>query len=137
MPSKRSTGSDLPTNSLKQGGSWFSVQDTLEQNIPFLNVGDSPDVQPDRRRELQGLAARGGLGITEHDANPVADLVDEDGAGPGTTDRCGQLVEGLRHEAGLEPHDGARAVHLLNMGDREVHLVLAPGAIRLRQLPVW
>lgn len=87
---------------------------------------------------FRALPPRGGLGITEHDANPVADLVDEDGAGPGTTDRCGQLVEGLRHEASLEPHDGARAVHLLNMGDREVQLVLAPpGAIRLRQLPVW
>src|SRR5690606_13374273 len=63
---------------------------------------DPPDVHPDRRVELQRLAARGGLRGAEEDTDLLAQLVDEDRRGARRAQRTGDLAERLRHEARLE-----------------------------------
>ena len=45
--------------------------------VAVLNGRRLADVEAHRRVELQGVAARGGLRIAEHDANLLAQLVDE------------------------------------------------------------
>src|SRR4029434_6472544 len=45
---------------------------------PLLDRVLAPDVEPNGRVELQGAPARRGLGVAEHDADLLADLVDED-----------------------------------------------------------
>src|SRR6185295_6237347 len=50
--------------------------------IAFLDLVGAADVEADRRVELQRPAAGGGLRVAEHDADLLADLVDEDEAGP-------------------------------------------------------
>ena len=51
--------------------------------VAFLDVLDAADVEAHRGVELERRAAGGGLGVAEHDADLLADLVDEDDAGLG------------------------------------------------------
>src|SRR5690606_13323977 len=44
----------------------------------LLDGADAADVEAHRRVELQRVAAGGGFGVAEHDADLHADLVDED-----------------------------------------------------------
>src|SRR5579875_1968289 len=69
----------------------------------LLDGFDPTDVETDRGVELQRPAARRGLGAAEHDADLLAQLVDEDGDGVGPVQRGCQLAQGLRHEPGLQP----------------------------------
>jgi hypothetical protein len=67
--------------------------------------------------ELQGVAARGRLGISEHDPDLHADLVDEDEQGLALGHGGGELAHGLAHEAGLQAHVGIAHVPL-DLGSR-------------------
>ena len=72
--------------------------------LPLLHRPDPPHVDPARAVELQGPAARGGLGAAEHHADLLADLVDEDQDGLRRRDRLRQLPQGLAHQARLDAH---------------------------------
>src|SRR5439155_19625173 len=69
-----------------------------------------PDVQTDRRIELQRAPTRGRLWRSKPDPDFFADLVDEDHDGAGAGDGGGELAEGLRHEARLQA--GQRVAHV-------------------------
>ena len=67
---------------------------------------------------MSARAAGGGFGVAEHDADLLADLVDEDEAGARLRDGSGELAQRLGHEAGLQAH--VRVAHLaveLGLGD--------------------
>ena len=70
--------------------------------IAVLDRADPPDVQPHRRVELQRPPAGRRLRATEHDADLLTDLVDEDQASPRLADVARQLAQRLAHEAGVE-----------------------------------
>ena len=68
---------------------------------------------------MRALAAGGGLGVAEHDADLLADLVDEDEAGARLGDRSGELAEGLGHQACLQAHVGVAHLAVeLGLGDQ-------------------
>src|SRR5262245_11421105 len=71
--------------------------------LALLDRADPADVDPDRGVELQGAAAGRRLGVAEHDADLLADLVDEDEARLRLRDVSGQLAQRLRHEPRVEP----------------------------------
>ena len=60
----------------------------------------------DRGVELEGVAAGRGLGIAEHHADLLPDLVGEDHDAVGAVDAGGELAQRLAHEPGLQPHVG-------------------------------
>src|SRR6266496_4043066 len=60
------------------------------------------DIEANGRVELQRPTARGGLGRPEHDADLLADLVDEDDRAARAGDGGRQLPERLRHQSGLQ-----------------------------------
>jgi hypothetical protein len=62
------------------------------------------------RVELERAAARGGFRVAEHDADLLAQLVDEDERGLRLRHDAGELAQRLRHEARLQPH--LRFAHL-------------------------
>jgi hypothetical protein len=68
----------------------------------LLDLLDAANVEPNRRVELQGPAARRRLGAAEHHTDLLAQLVGEDHRGLRAADGAGQLPQRLRHEAGLE-----------------------------------
>src|SRR5690606_19338858 len=68
----------------------------------FLQLADTTDVDAAGGVELQSAAARGGFGATEHHADLLADLVDENDRGLGLRDGASQLAERLAHQAGLQ-----------------------------------
>src|SRR5690606_27511777 len=70
--------------------------------VALFNGADATNVEPDRRIELERITACGGFGVTEHDANFHANLVNEDNHAIGTLDVGGQLAQSLAHEAGLQ-----------------------------------
>ena len=74
--------------------------------LAFLEVADPADVDADAGVELQRAAAGRGLGVAEHHADLLADLVDEHEAGLRLGDTGGQLAQGLAHEARLEADVG-------------------------------
>src|SRR5690606_19880554 len=74
--------------------------------VALLDRADPADVEAHRRVELERIAAGGGFGVAEHDADLHADLVDEDDGGVGAVDVAGELAQGLRHQAGLEAREG-------------------------------
>src|SRR4051794_1736414 len=79
---------------------------------------DPAHVHPDRRVELQRLATGRGLGRAEHDADLLAELVDEDRRGLGRVERTGDLAQRLRHQPGLQTH--VAVTHLaLDLGTRD------------------
>ena len=85
--------------------------------LAVLDGTDAPDVHTDRRVEFQRIAAGGGFGIAEHDADLHANLVDEDHDGIGTLDVARQLAQRLGHQARLQAH--VRIAHLaLDLGLR-------------------
>ena len=76
---------------------------------------DAAHVEADRGVELQRLATGRGLGRAEHDADLLAQLVDEDRGGAGGVERTGDLAQRLGHQAGLEA-DVAVAHLALDLG---------------------
>ena len=74
--------------------------------VAVLERGDAPDVDANGRVELERTAAGGGLGRTEHDADLLPDLVDEDERRPRLGDDRGQLAERLGHEPRLQADVG-------------------------------
>ena len=69
-----------------------------------LDLGGATDVQPHGGIELQGIAARRGFGIAEHDADLLTQLVDEDAAGVRLGNVRRELAESLGHQARLKAH---------------------------------
>jgi hypothetical protein len=76
---------------------------------------DAADVQAHGGVELEGVAAGGRLGVAEHDADLLAQLVGEDDDGVGLLDGPGELAQRLAHEAGLQA-DVAVAHLALDLG---------------------
>src|SRR5690606_30620136 len=74
--------------------------------VALLDRTDAADVEAYRGIELECVAARGGLGVAEHDPDLHADLVDEDHHAVGTLDRGGELAQRLAHQAGLQAGQG-------------------------------
>ncbi len=56
--------------------------------------------------KLERAAAGGGFRVAEHDADLLANLVDEDEAGARLGDDGGELAQRLRHQARLQAHGG-------------------------------
>src|SRR5579859_2010415 len=73
-------------------------------DVAVFDGGDAPNIDAHRGIKLKRTATGGGLGIAEHDADFLADLVDEDQAGARFGDDAGQLAQRLRHEARLKAH---------------------------------
>src|SRR6267154_955712 len=85
--------------------------------VAALDAADAPDVEAARRVELERVAARGRLGVAEHDTDLHADLVDEDDQRIGTLDVRGELAQCLAHKPRLQAH--LRLAHLaLDLGLR-------------------
>ena len=72
----------------------------------LLDGVDPPHVQPHRAVELQRAAAGRGLGVAEHDAHLLAQLVGEDQRRPAAIDRTRQFSQRLRHEPRLKTDVG-------------------------------
>src|SRR6476469_4717337 len=68
----------------------------------LLHRADAPDVEPQRRVELERLSAGRRLRVAEHDADLLAQLVAEDHRGLRARNGASQLPERLTHEARLE-----------------------------------
>jgi hypothetical protein len=75
-------------------------------DVAFLDVLDAADLQALRRVELQRQAAGRRLGVAEHDADLVADLVDEDERAAALRHGGRELAQRLRHQARLQAHVG-------------------------------
>jgi len=71
-----------------------------------LDLVLAADVDADRGEELQRAAARGRLGVAEHDADLLADLVRENADAVRLADDGGEAAHGLRHQAGLRADGG-------------------------------
>ncbi len=80
-----------------------------------LQALDATHVEPDRGVELQRATTGRGLRRAEHDADLLAELVDEDRRGVGVVENTGDLAERLAHQAGLEA-DVAVAHLALDLG---------------------
>src|SRR6185436_18914706 len=92
--------------------------------VALLDRADAADVHAHRGVELERVAAGGGLGVAEHDADLHADLVDEDHQRVGALDVGGELAQRLAHEARLQAH--LRLAHLaldLGLGRQRRHRV--------------
>ena len=70
--------------------------------VAKLDLARAPNVEPNRRIEFQGIAARGGFGAAIHDADLHANLVDEDDDALGLGNRAGELAKGLTHQPRLQ-----------------------------------
>ena len=91
-----------------------AVADRLDAVLERL---DAADVEAHRGVELERPAARRGLGVAEHDADLLAQLVREDADRLGAVERAGELAERLRHQPGLQAD--VRVAHLaLDLGLR-------------------
>ena len=78
---------------------------------------DAADVEPDAGVELERAAAGRRLGIAEHHADLLAQLVGEDERGVRAAHRAGELAQRLAHEPGLDADE--RVAHLaLDLGAR-------------------
>ena len=65
---------------------------------------DFANIDSHGREELERAASRGGLGVAEHDADLLAQLVNEDAGRVGLGKRAGELAECLAHQASLQTH---------------------------------
>ena len=74
--------------------------------IGLLDRADAADIHADAGVKLQGFSAGRGLGIAEHDADLLADLVGENAAGARLRDEGGQFAQRGAHQAGLRAHGG-------------------------------
>ena len=89
-----------------------------------LDALDPADVEAHRRVELQRPAARGGLRRTEHHADLLAQLVDEDHDRVGAVEVGGELAQRLAHQPGLQADVGVAHVALdLGPGGERRHRV--------------
>src|SRR5262249_52132044 len=86
-----------------------------DRYIAVLDARHFADVQAHRAVELQGQAAGSRFGVAEHDADLLADLVDEDHARLGAGDGRIEDAQRLAHEAGLNA-DVRIADLALNLG---------------------
>ncbi len=91
-----------------------AVADRLDALLERL---DAADVEADGRVELERATSGRRLGVPEHDADLLAQLVREDRNGAGLVQRAGELAERLAHQACLEP-DVAVAHLALDLGAR-------------------
>ena len=91
-----------------------AVADRLDALLERL---DAADVEPHRGVELERAAARRGLGVAEHDADLLAQLVREDADRVRAVERAGELAQRLAHEPRLEA-DVAVAHLALDLGLR-------------------
>ena len=71
-------------------------------SFAFFELANTADVDPAGRVELQCPATGGGFGAAEHDADLLANLVDEDHDRAALGDCGRELAKGLAHESGLE-----------------------------------
>ena len=78
------------------------VADRLGAGLDRLHP---PDVEADRGVELQGAATGRRLGVAEHDADLLAQLVGEHERRVRAGDGAGELAQGLAHEPGLDAHE--------------------------------
>ena len=67
-----------------------------------LESFDTTDVEADRSVELQCLTTGGGFGRTEHHADLLAKLVDEDDGGARVVHGTGDLAQRLAHQSSLQ-----------------------------------
>src|SRR5215216_3511653 len=75
-----------------------------------LDRSDATNIETHRRIELERLSTRGRLGITEHHADLLTQLIDEDHGRLRASDRAGELTQRLTHEARLQTN--VRITHL-------------------------
>src|SRR4051812_9664812 len=90
-----------------------------DHDVAVLDRGDAADVHPNRRVELQRAAAGCRFGVAEHDADLLAQLVDENERALRLRDGTGQLAQRLRHQPRLQAH--LRFAHLafdFRLGDQ-------------------
>ena len=80
------------------------LSQTTDGCFAILDECGGSDLDTHRRIELKRVTAGGGLRISEHHADLLTNLVDEDAAGAGARDCTGELTHGLRHKAGMETH---------------------------------
>ena len=82
-----------------------------------LNAVNAANIDTHRREELEGAAARRSLGVAEHDADLLAQLVNEDAGRFRFGERTGELTECLAHQTGLKA-DRSIADLALNLSTR-------------------
>ena len=70
----------------------FNLHPVSERLVTILDLGCTADIDPDGSVEFQGVSAGCRLGITEHDTDFLAELVDEDAAGIRLRDVGGQFA---------------------------------------------
>ena len=80
----------------------FDLRPVADDLVAIFDSGAAPHFHANRGVELQSVAAGGRLGIAEHDADLLAQLVDEDEAGVGARDLAGELSQSLRHQPRLQ-----------------------------------
>src|SRR5689334_9030667 len=78
--------------------------------IAILDAGNAANIDAHRRIELQRTAAGRRFGVAEHDADLLAQLVDEDESGLRLRHDARELAQRLRHEPRLQAH--LRFTHL-------------------------
>src|SRR5439155_22356126 len=88
----------------------LDARPAADDHVAVLDARDTPDVDADRRVELERAAARRRLGIAEHDADFLAQLIDEDEAGLRLRHGARELAQRLRHEPRLQPDLGVAHV---------------------------
>src|SRR5674476_837057 len=85
---------------------------------------DATDVEPDGGVELERFAAGRDLGIAEHHADLLAQLVGEAADRAGAAESAGQLAQSLAHEPRLETHEAvAHLAFDLGLGRERRHRV--------------
>src|SRR5580692_5014700 len=79
----------------------FDARARSDAVLADLDRFELANVEPNGCIEFQRAAARRRFGISEHDADLFAELVDEDHHGFAARDRGGQLAQRLGHQSGL------------------------------------
>src|SRR6476620_2703985 len=72
-----------------------------DDGLAVFDRADAPDVDADRRVELQRATAGGGFRIAEHHADLLAQLIDENQARLRLRDDARELAQRLRHQSRL------------------------------------
>ena len=85
---------------------------------------DAPDVEADGGVELERLAAGGRLGVAEHDADLLAQLIGEAADGARAIERAGELAQRLAHEPRLQADEAVAHLPLdLGLGRERGHRI--------------
>src|ERR1700730_6585281 len=69
-----------------------------DDDVAVLDAGDPADIETHRRIELERAAAGRRLGITEHHADLLAELIDEDQTGLRLGHHAREFAQRLRHQ---------------------------------------